>query len=123
MPRTQINYDNTYFYRIVCKDLSITDFYIGHTTDFRRRKTQHKTSCNNKNGRSYKIEFYQFIRANNGWDNWDMILIEQIQCDDGLDARKKERCFVESMHASLTSSISSRTTQERECENKEHIVS
>ena len=42
MPRKPIDYTNTHFYRIVCKDTSINDCYIGHTTDFKRRKSEHK---------------------------------------------------------------------------------
>jgi predicted GIY-YIG superfamily endonuclease len=43
MPRTPINYENTVFYKIVCKDLNLNYCYVGHTTDFIRRKTAHKT--------------------------------------------------------------------------------
>ena len=39
MPRNKIDYSNTHFYKIVCKDLDVQDFYVGHTTDFRTRKT------------------------------------------------------------------------------------
>ena len=49
MPRKPINYTNTHFYKIVCKDISINDCYIGHTTDFKRRKSNHKRTCYNEN--------------------------------------------------------------------------
>ena len=42
MPRQPINYDNTCFYKIVCKNLDIHDIYVGHTTDFTTRKLHHK---------------------------------------------------------------------------------
>ena len=48
MPRLPINYEKTHFYKIVSNDLSITDCYVGHTTDFKTRKTSHKTQCNNE---------------------------------------------------------------------------
>ena len=51
MPRQDINYDNTYFYKIVCKDLNRQDLYVGHTTNFRIRKNGHKTACNNPNAK------------------------------------------------------------------------
>ena len=38
MPRNKLEYSNTHFYKIACKDLDIQDFYLGHTTDFRTRK-------------------------------------------------------------------------------------
>ncbi len=48
MPKTKIDYSKTIIYRIVCKDLSITECYVGHTTNFTKRKCQHKNDCNNE---------------------------------------------------------------------------
>ena len=38
MPRLPVDYSNTYFYKIVCRDVSIPDMYVGHTTNFSKRK-------------------------------------------------------------------------------------
>ena len=69
MPRKPIDYSNTHFYKIVCKDTNMTDCYVGHTTDFTKRKYKHKGLCNNTNIRNYTIPLYQFIRANGGFNN------------------------------------------------------
>ena len=37
-----MDYSNTYFYKIVCKDLNVTDCYVGHTLNFTKRKCTHK---------------------------------------------------------------------------------
>ena len=42
MPRKPIDYSNTHFYKIVCKDLGIKELYVGHTTNFKNRKLDHK---------------------------------------------------------------------------------
>ena len=42
-----INYSNTVMYKIVPKDLNSDLIYVGHTTNFRKRKSQHKENCNN----------------------------------------------------------------------------
>ena len=42
MPRLAVDYLNTIIYKIVCKDLSISDVYVGQTTNFTKRKSQHK---------------------------------------------------------------------------------
>ena len=42
MPKTAIDYSKTIIYKIVCNDLDITDLYVGHTTDFIRRRHHHK---------------------------------------------------------------------------------
>ena len=89
MPKVAVSYDNVYFYKIVCNDLNVTECYVGHTTNFAKRKHHHKNMCNNINDKKYNTPIYQFIRNNGGWDNWDMILIEQCKCEGSLDARKK----------------------------------
>ena len=34
MPKSNCDYSRTVIYKIVCNDLSITDCYVGHTTEF-----------------------------------------------------------------------------------------
>ena len=109
-----------FFYKIVCKDLAISDFYIGHTTDFKKRKAEHKKKCNNENLSCLPI--YLFMRANGGWDNFDMILLERRSCQDTLDARRIERKFIEELKPSLNRHIPSRTPSEYYQENKEHML-
>ena len=99
MPKVPMDYSKTPFYKIVCNDLSIKDCYIGHTTNFVKRKYQHKHSCTVETNKSFNCNVYQCIRAFGGWDAWDMILIDTIACENALDARKKEREFVEQFNA------------------------
>ena len=40
------DYNKTIIYRIVCKDATITDCYIGHTTNIVKRRQEHKNICN-----------------------------------------------------------------------------
>ena len=122
MPRLPINYNNTYFYKIVSKDLNIKDMYVGHTTDFRRRKSEHKRKWNNPNCNRYNLYIYRFIRANGGWDNFDMILIERTTCDGKLDACKKEREYIETLNSTLNTYIPLRTDSEYYQDNKEEII-
>jgi hypothetical protein len=121
MPRTNINYSNTTIYKLCCKDLSITDIYIGHTTDMRKRKNVHKSTCNNEKDKSYNSKVYTFIRDNGGWDNWDMIDVERFEAIDGNDAKKKERYYIEIFKATLNMVIPSRTNKEYYEDNKEHL--
>jgi predicted GIY-YIG superfamily endonuclease len=48
-----IDYSKTVIYKIFCKDSNITDTYIGHTTNFNKRKRGHKKDCYNENDRKY----------------------------------------------------------------------
>ena len=67
-------------YKLYCKDIKITDFYIGSSTNFRKRKTAHKSICNNPNNKMYNLKVYKFIRTNGGFQNFEFeILIETIE--------------------------------------------
>ena len=104
MPQKEIDYSKSHFYRIVCKDLSIKDCYVGHTTDFNSRKHQHKRTCYDESDPvHYNIYLYQFIRENGGFDNFDMILINTENCENALHARKREREYIEQFNATLNS--------------------
>ena len=103
MPRKPIDY--TKFYKLCWKDIKIADVYVGHTTEFRKRKNKHKNNCCNEHNREYSYHVYQFIRANGGWDNWDMVL-------DALEARRREREHVEQLHATLNRVVPNRSRKE-----------
>jgi len=87
MPKDIIDYSNTIIYKIYCNDSNVTDIYIGHTTNFIKRKYQHKILCNS----SKKLKIYDLIRSNGGWDNWNMIEIAKYNCQDATEARIREQ--------------------------------
>ena len=116
MPRQTINYDSTYFYKFCCKGLNIRYIYVGHTTHFTKRKRVHLQSYINKDSKLHNIKLYTCIRANGGWQNWDMILIDVVKCTDSLEARKKEREYIEALKATLNMVLPSRTMKERKKE-------
>lgn len=122
MPYSPIDYSKTIIYKIVCKDVSITDCYVGQTTDFKSRKSKHKYSCSNQVSKTHNFYVYLFIRKNGNWENWDMIEIEKYPCDDSLNACKRERYWVEYYKATLNTNIPSRTDQEWKEENKEILL-
>ncbi len=126
MPKTPIDYSKTIIYRIVCKDPTITDCYVGSTTDFKNRKRTHKATCNCDKSRDYNHNIYQFIRNNGGWNNFDMIEVEKYNAMNHLDQLKRERYWLEFYKATLNKTIPSRTEPEyrkkyRE-ENKEYFT-
>jgi hypothetical protein len=98
MPKNEIDYSNTIIYKIFCKDKSISDMYVGHTTSFIKRKYQHKLCCNNLNN---KLKIYDTIRANGGWDNWEMIQIANYNCKNSEEARIKEQEHYEELEPTL----------------------
>ena len=116
MPKLPIDYSKTIIYKIVCNDTNITDCYVGHTTDFTRRKQIHKHYCNKKNSKNYNLKVYKTIRENGDWNNWKMVMIEEISCKNRLEATKRERHCLEVLQANLNMVIPSRTIQEQKKE-------
>ena len=70
MPRTKTDYSKTIIYVIKCKNDDITEEYIGSTTNFTKRKYQHKSSCNNEKSKDYNQLKYKIIRENGGFASW-----------------------------------------------------
>ena len=119
MPKTILDYGKTIMYKIVCKELTIKDCYIGHTTNMTKRKAQHKFSCNNEKDKSYNLKIYKIIRQNGGWDNWTMILVEEFPCKDKYQACKRERELYEELGAFMNTYRPYRTQEEHKEEQKQ----
>jgi hypothetical protein len=100
MPKHSVNYNNTVIYKIVCRDLSVKDVYVGHTTDFKNRKNQHKTICNREKEDNISKK-YDFIRNHGGWENWEMVEIEKYPCNDSNEATARERYYCELLNSTL----------------------
>jgi len=86
MPKKDVDYSNTVIYKIFCKNETITDVYVGYTTNFIQRKYAHKIACNNLDN---TLKIYDVIRCNGGWKNWDIVEIAKYNCKDATEARIK----------------------------------
>ena len=121
--KQMVNYKNGIVYKLCCKNTEIKDEYIGSTTNFRRRKWEHKSSCNNEESNKHGYYVYQFIRENGGWDNWDMIELEKYSATDKQDLHKRERFWIEELGTSLNVRIPSRNNKEWCQDNKKKVAS
>jgi len=110
-----------YIYKLCCNDVSVTDVYVGSTKNHYRRKNNHKTSCNNSNDSRHNLYVYRFIRENGGWDNWSFIILDTVQYKEKHELHRKEREYIESLHATLNKQLPTRTQHEWRQENKEEI--
>jgi hypothetical protein len=99
MPRGKRDNSNITFYKISCKDKSITDTYIGKTCDFNNRKHIHKYDCNNE--KKNHLILYKTINENGGWDNWEMICIEKRSFDNEYEVRLREDELCSEYNATL----------------------
>ena len=98
---TKINYENTYIYKIVCKDLNINKSYVGSTTNFIKRKYLHKFIANNETHKNHKLPLYSYINENGGWGNFDMVLLQKNSFENSLQCRQREREFYELLNSEL----------------------
>jgi hypothetical protein len=121
MPKKPMDYSKTIIYKLVCKDLNVTELYVGHTTDFKSRKQSHKQSVENINHPECNLKKSTFIREHGGWSNWSMIEIEKNPCNDIHEACARERYWVETLGATLNSNVPSRSKKEYHKIHKEHI--
>ena len=129
MPKIISDYSQTVIYKICCRNPSINEIYIGHTTNYTNRKHNHKSNCCNSNLNNYNLFLYKFIRENGGWDNWSMIQIENYNCNSKREAELRERYWIETLKPKLNSvsPITSKEEKEKQKqdwykENKDHIL-
>ena len=120
MPKNA-DYTKCQIYKIVCKDLTVKDCYVGSTCSWVRRKSQHKNSTINQNHNEYNYKKSNIIRENGGWNNWEMVLIENYPCETDLEARSKEREWLEKLGATMNSQSPQRTDAQYRAEFRERI--
>ena len=92
------DYSATIIYTIRCKNPSITDLYVGHTTDFVKRRSAHRQAS-----LTYGNKLYEMIRNNGGWENWKMEIIHHFSCKNANEAREKEQEYYVALGATLNS--------------------
>ena len=109
-------------YKLCCNDPLITDIYIGSTRSWSRRKSNHKSICNNEIDKKYNLYVYQFIRQNGGFENWDMISLFNGSFETKRELERKEREYIEELKSSLNKIIPTRTYHEYYEENKPQII-
>jgi hypothetical protein len=115
------DYSKTIIYKLCCKNLDVKDIYIGSTCNFTRRKNGHKTDCHNQNYKKYNTKVYKFIRENGGFDNWEMIMVEEYPCDNKLQKVKRERYWCEELKSTLNTEVPGRDIKEWYQDNREKI--
>ena len=121
MPRKPINYESAVVYKICCKDVNIVDIYIGSTTNFTKRKYKHRDCCCNVKRKGSGVYVYMFMREHGGWENWEMVEIEKVKCNDSNELHTRERYYFDLLKANLNKNVPTRTVEEYREHKKEFI--
>ena len=87
--------------------------YIGHTTNFTKRKKQHKTSSKSERPRFYNLKLYEMIRKNGGWDMFRMLEVEKFSCSDKREAERRENEVMKELKANMNMKNSFMTNEEK----------
>jgi len=112
MPKKPIDYSNCCIYKIEhIENESL--IYVGHTTNFKQRKAEHKNTCNNEKHTRFNLKLYTMIRENGGWEMFVMIEVEKYPCNDKREADKRENELMKELKASMNKISSFRTNEER----------
>jgi hypothetical protein len=119
MPKLPMDYSKCCIYKIEhVDDESLV--YVGHTTSFDKRKTKHKSSCYNENGKQHNYKLYQMIRDNGGWEMFNMIEVEKYPCNDKREAERRENEVMKELKANMNAKRSYRTEEDISEYHKEY---
>lgn len=110
---------NYAMYKICPKNKELNYCYIGQTTNFENRQKQHiKNTINQSDKKHYHLKHYQTIRENGGWNQWEMIKLEEFNGKTNLEARIREQELIKEHNANLNSLSAYITEQERAATKK-----
>jgi len=101
-------------YKLCCRNPLVKELYVGSTKNLKTRESMHRSSCKN----NFKSNLYNFIREHGGYDNWEMVVLEDYNGSSRLDLLKRERHWLESFNSTLNIRIPSRTFSEYQSVNK-----
>ena len=119
MPKKPIDYSNCCIYKI--QHIDKEDLvYVGHTTNFTKRKCQHEYICKSENDSKYNLKIYQKIRENGGWNMFRMIEVEKYPCNDKREAEKSESEVMKKHKASLNTMNSYVSKEEKKESRNEY---
>jgi hypothetical protein len=105
------------FYRIYCLDPTITECYVGQTTQsLKKRINGHKHDSKTRNHLVYR-----FIREHGGWDFWTAEELETRDCCDKTEVAVIERQWIDLEDAILNTRVPDRERDQWVRDNKKHL--
>jgi hypothetical protein len=113
------NFDNCIIYKLVCLDTTYPEVYVGSTTCFKQRKSQHKTNCYNEKHRQYNYKIYKYMREHGGFENFTMIEIEKYPCENKRQLELREEHWRKELKATLNGQQAFTTPEERRIQHTE----
>jgi len=75
--------------------------YIGSTSNFIKRRCDHKSRCNNPKDQAYNFKLYKMIRENGGWDNFKCEIIKAYPSQNKKQLLKEEEKYRINLNSTL----------------------
>lgn len=88
-------------YKIISKDENVKEFYIGSTFNLNQRINEHKFCCTNQKSNEYNKKCYKYIRDNDGWLNFNFIILETFDCENNREKEIKEQDYIDEIKPTL----------------------
>ena len=89
--------ESAHIYKIVCKDETVKEFYIGSTYNINNRIKEHK--CYSKKS---TVTLYKYISDNGGWENFNLIVLETFECNSETKNKViKEQEYINKLNPTL----------------------
>lgn len=119
MPKTPTDYSKAIIYKI--EHINNPELlYVGSTTHFINRKSEHKTACNNEKNKHYTQKIYQMIRDNGNWESFKIMIIKEFPCNSKTELLIEEEKHRKELQATLNSIRAYRTNEEAIIYNQEY---
>jgi hypothetical protein len=107
MPRSARDYSKAVIYRLEHIDKPEL-FYIGATTDFTRRKYQHKrNTINTRENPNLQLgnTMYNIMDKTGGWENYRMCPIKEIPCQNATQLHIEEYKVITDLRPTLNTQV------------------
>lgn len=118
MPKTPTDYSKSVIYKIEHIDKPEL-VYVGSTTDFTKRKYQHKSDCKNENKKSYNLKLYRMIRENQGFESFKIMIICEFPCNSKTELLIEEEKYRKELQGTLNSVKAYYTSEETQINKKQ----
>lgn len=90
-----------YIYKLCCKHENINDIYIGATKNIEKRTREHRAESHLQNRDAYHLKKYEYIRECGGFNNWELVIIEEIETNDRKQVLNKEHEYIQILKPKL----------------------
>jgi hypothetical protein len=122
MPKKPSDYSKCVIYKLVSYDTTLIDCYVGHTTNFKERKRNHKNAYFNENHPNHFCPVYGFMKEHGGWENFVMLQMEEFPCETKREAELREEFWRKELNATLNGHQAFTTLEEKRIQGIDYYV-